>query len=138
MSRTLRATTLWLTTALWLSGAAWMGLHYFLERPGEFGLQPHPLEQLLIFCHGILGLATVFLLGWLGSSHITSTWRRTGLRPSGVLMSCGSVLLIISGYALYYLSNDRWRYASATLHELLGLAIIAVALVHYRPVTSSY
>jgi hypothetical protein len=133
MSPRLRAATVWLSLALWLTGAAWMVLHYFFERQGEFGTLPHPMEPLLVEGHGIIAVGMLFLLGWIGSSHVASAWMRPRLRPSGVTLSCCCLLLIVSGFALFYLSSDWWHAATATLHELLGLGSLVVAIVHWRP-----
>jgi succinate dehydrogenase hydrophobic anchor subunit len=130
MSPGLRAGVFSVSALLWASGIAWLVLHLAFEPRNEFGALPHPWEATLMRVHGLLAVAGVFLLGWLGAGHVLERWRRSRNRTSGwVLLGC-AVLLVLSGYALYYCVGPL-HTGSAWVHEWLGAATIIVALMHW-------
>ena len=48
----------------------------------------------------------------------------------GIALAILSLLLVGSGYLLYYVADERWRLATSTLHWVLGLAALVPFLVH--------
>jgi hypothetical protein len=136
MTRSLRASVFSVYALLWLSGVVWLVLHLALEPRNEFGPLPHPWEATLMRVHGLLAVGGVFLLGWLGAGHVPQRWRGARKRPSGwTLLGC-AVLLVLSGYALYYTVGPL-HTGSAWVHEWLGTAAIIVALTHWLRVRST-
>jgi hypothetical protein len=130
MSPALRTAVMGVCALLWASGVAWLVLHLKFEPRNDFGPLPHPWEAGLMKLHGMVAVAAVFLLGWLGADHVFERWRRARNRLSGwVLLGCAA-LLVASGYALYYTVGPL-HSASAWVHEWLGAAIIVVALAHW-------
>jgi hypothetical protein len=130
MAPGLRATVMGVCAVLWFSGVAWLVLHLGFEPRNEFGPLPHPWEATLMRLHGVLAVAAVFLLGWLGAGHVVQRWRRARNRRSGwALLGCAG-LLVISGYALYYTVGPV-HSGSAWIHEWLGAAAIVIALTHW-------
>ncbi len=102
MAAGLRAAVFVVCALLWLSGMAWLVLHLGFEPRNFFGPLPHPAEAPLMRVHGVIAVAGVFLLGWLGAGHVMQRWRRARNRPSGwTLLGCAA-LLVLTGYALYY------------------------------------
>jgi len=130
MSRSLRAAVIATATLLWLSGALWMALHYLVPGHNEFGPLPNPYEAPLLSLHGVAAVVGVFLFGWLGASHMLVRWPAAGDRPSGLLLLACAVVLVVSGYALYYTTGGL-HDGAAVLHEWLGLATLGVALTHW-------
>jgi len=130
MSRGLRITILIVCASLWLSGALWSLAHHLFPGHNEFGPLPNAWEAPLMRWHGLIAVVAVFLFGWVGASHILVRWTTLSNWRSGlVLLGCALVLLA-SGYALYY-TTGAFHDASSALHEWLGLAAIVVALVHW-------
>jgi hypothetical protein len=81
--------------------------------------------------HGFAAVGGVFLLGWIGSGHITERWFNRRNRYSGLwLMGCAAVL-VVSGYALYY-TTDSLHDVSAVVHEIIGVTALVIALTHWR------
>ena len=115
---------------VWASGAVWLLLHYFLVQDGPFGPNPHPLEFWSIAAHGAFGFASLWLLGLLWSVHVPAGWRSLRRRWSGSIMFGVSVVLILSGYLLYYFGNDDLRPALSLVHWAVGLGCPAVFLLH--------
>jgi hypothetical protein len=121
---------------LWLSGALWLLVHRMFPGHNEFGPLPNPWEAPLMRLHGLIAVATVFLFGWIGASHILVRWSAVRNRRSGLwLLGCASVLLA-SGYALYY-TTGAFHDAAGSLHEWLGLAAIVFALTHWLRVRAT-
>ncbi|WP_395683394.1 hypothetical protein [Dokdonella sp.] len=114
---------------LWLSGVAWIVLHYFLRRAGEFGEQPHPLEIWSLRLHGGAAFAALWLFGLLWPIHVIPAWRARR-RASGIVVAGVFIMLIASGWLLYYGSGDDTRAAVALVHWIIGLALLAPYLWH--------
>jgi hypothetical protein len=119
-----------ITTGLWLSGAAWLEAHFFLMRSSPFGPSPHPLEFWSRAAHGAFGFASLWLLGILSAAHIAAGWRNQQRRWTGTVMLAVIACLLVSGYLLYYLRDDRLIAATALLHWSGGLAAPLAFLLH--------
>jgi hypothetical protein len=115
-----------------LSGVIWMVLHYFFPASTEFGTAPNLAEPPSIRIHGIVAVATVFLLGGVATSHVVAGWNRAHNQPSGLVLAGLCIALILSGYALYYITADSVRSAVAIAHQVAGIAGIAAALFHWK------
>jgi hypothetical protein len=115
---------------LWLTGAAIFVLRHFFAVSTDFGVTPHPWQPPLLILHGVIGIAVTFLFGWIVGEHVSEAWRRGLERSSGVWILVIMPLLIVTGFAAFYLVADRLRSANATIHELLGLLLIIPAVPH--------
>lgn len=114
-----------------------MLLHYLFQQPGEFGPMPHPWEPGVLRVHGILAVAGVFLFGWLSARHVVEAWWQRHQRNSGIALLSVIVALTLTGYALYYLSNEGVRHSVAVVHELVGALSLIFAVLHWhRPRTT--
>jgi hypothetical protein len=133
MSPAVRTAILLVSGLLWLSGAAWMLVHYAFPQHNEFGALPNPSEPWLMRLHGVLAVAGVFLLGWVAAAHVPPTWRAALGRVSGLWLSGCAVVLVLSGYALYYCTGTLHEGAGA-VHEWLGLAALFAGLAHWTRV----
>ena len=115
---------------VWLTGALWLVFHYFLARPGEFGLSANPLERWWLAAHGAFAFAALWLLGFLSIAHIGARWRLGRQRASGVVLLCTYSWLVLSGYLLYYSADDRLRTLASLAHWTVGLAALLAFLAH--------
>lgn len=132
MSRSLRTSTLLVCALLAVSGCIWMVLHYFFQVDTAFGRGPNPWEPFTIRIHGVIAVATVFMLGWITSRHIIETWQVKWNHISGIVLSLVCLLQILTGYALYYLADAQLQSAVAVIHQVIGASAIACALVHWH------
>ncbi len=131
VSRGVRRLVYALGAALWLSGGLWLLLHTLFAPQTAFGPAPHPWESPLMRLHGAVAVACVFLLGFLLADHVLARWPERRRRLSGALLGGGSLLLVVSGYALYY-TIDTLHQGAALVHEALGVGALALALAHWR------
>jgi hypothetical protein len=131
MSRTLRSWTIALLAALWLTGIVWIVLHYAFPGQSDFGPTPNTWEPATLRVHGVIAFFGVFLLGFLTARHVTETWRRPRNRASGIALVVAYAVLALSGYALYYVTLDSAHLVVAKIHEIVGVAGIFAALIHW-------
>jgi hypothetical protein len=116
---------------LWFSGCLWMVLDQFFARSGQFGVSPHPWEPTVLLIHGVLAIIGTYLLGWISSRHALDAWLRAVRRWSGGSLAVVLALLVVSGFALFFLSEDKWQRFTAFAHETLGLGFTAFAVQHW-------
>jgi hypothetical protein len=130
LPRPLRMAVYVVGTLLWLSGAVWMLLHYAFPQRSDFGALPNPAEAPLMRIHGLIAVGGVFLIGWLSAVHVSTQWSKERNRRSGLTLGASALLLILSGYALYYTTGSPHDTAGI-FHELLGILSPAAALLHW-------
>jgi hypothetical protein len=107
---------------VWLTGGLWLLFHYFLVKQGEVGPTTNPLEPWWLKLHGAFGFAAVWMFGLLWGIHIAKLWPHKRKRWSGAVLTGVFALLILSGYLLYYVGDDRFRPVISALHWVVGLA----------------
>ena len=122
---------LYLVSALlFLSGALWWLADFAVQRqwPGEsFGRGSKPW---LLKTHGGAAMAFLIVLGTLWPNHIRRAWQAGQNRISGSGLLTTLAVLILTGYGLYYLGDERWRDGAAMLHDSVGWLVGGVLAVH--------
>lgn len=116
---------------LWLSGCAWLVLDQFFKRPGQFGFAPSPWQPPLLLLHGVVAIFGMYLLGWVTARHVVRWWPGRLRRRSGATLTLFLLLLVTSGFALFFLSDDRWQRFTAVSHDLLGVAVTVFGVQHW-------
>lgn len=116
---------------LWLTGALWLLVHLAFPGHNEFGVLPNPWEPWLMRLHGLVAVGGVFSLGWITAAHIPARWSRGVQRVSGLWLAGLTLVLVVSGYALYYTTGGV-HDGAAVLHQWLGLAAIFAGFAHGR------
>jgi hypothetical protein len=114
------------------SGLWWLGIHYVdaftpssaseLDRIGR--------EALALKVHGAAVMAALLALGSMGAAHARQGWILKRNRASGSLMIGAFALLILTGYALYYIVDDLTRPPVSVAHWLIGLVLAPLLIVH--------
>jgi hypothetical protein len=115
---------------LWASGASWLLLHYFFQQPSAFGPLPNAWQAPLMRIHGLIAVSAVFLIGWMTASHVTARWSSERNRRSGLALGGTTLVLVFSGYALYYLTGSA-HAGSGFLHQGIGLLSPVAAIAHW-------
>ena len=130
LPRALRGAIYSIGTLLWISGALWLVLHYMLPQSTPFGPLPNPWEAPLMRVHGLIAVGGVFLIGWMTAAHVTTRWTSERNRRSGLALGGTALLLIFSGYALYYTTGSP-HDAAAFAHEVVGVFAPLAGLAHW-------
>ena len=118
------------TLALFLTGVAWAWLHYLLRTNGDFGPEVHPAEPWLLKAHGAAAMISLIVLGSLLIVHVKRGWQAKLNRGSGTILLSIFGILIVSGYALYYVGEERFRALASSIHLWVGLGFPVVLIVH--------
>lgn len=116
---------------LWVSGCWWLYLDQFLEQRGPFGAAPHPWQAPLLLIHGVAAIISLYLFGWVSARHIWHWWIVGLRRLSGGLLAVLFALLVLSGFALFFSSDDTWQHRTVLIHDGIGLGITLFALQHW-------
>lgn len=113
---------------LFASGILWLVAHYFLPLP-EFAAR-HPLETWAMRIHGGATLFGMAVFGSLWSVHLLPAWRQGRHQATGVSLGAGWLLLALTGYGLYYLSDEAARSFTSNTHLAIGLAMPIALILH--------
>lgn len=116
---------------LWLSGGAWLLLHYYGQKPGEFGPEMNPLEPWTMKLHGLVLIPALLGIGGMFVAHIPKGWDHVHQRVAGVALASVLAALIGSGYLLYYAGDDTLRNWASMAHWSVGLVLPAIFIWHY-------
>lgn len=130
LARVYRIAVYLILGSTWSTGILWLVFHYLLQRHGQFGVEPHPLEAWWLTLHGASAFAALWLFGLLWGIHIRSSWRLPRRRPSGIVLIAFFAVLIVSGYLLYYAADDGIRSVVRVAHWAVGLALIVPLALH--------
>jgi CHASE2 domain-containing sensor protein len=80
--------------------------------------------------HGAAAFVAMLALGAMGAVHARRAWVLRRNRFSGLIVATAFGLLVLSGYALYYLVDEITRPAVSILHWSVGLALVPMLVVH--------
>jgi MFS family permease len=123
--------TLYVFTALaWCTGVTFYSLRRWFQIDGEFGPQTHPWQQTVLSLHGGMVFVMLMLIGAIALNHIPNSWRSRRSRLTGCVMASGALGMAISGWGLYYLSDESWRSVVALVHCWMGLLLPAALCLH--------
>ena len=118
--------------ALTISGAWWLGVHFAATLFGSDvdDLRRLARESLALKVHGATAFAILLALGAMGAYHVRRGWALDRNRASGSFVLACFAVLILTGYALYYLVGEDTRASVSLAHWALGLALAPVLVVH--------
>lgn len=133
LSRGQRVATYTAVAMAWLSGTLWLIFHNFLQRQGEFSLEPHPLEHWWLRLHGLCAFVLLWLGGLIWGLHVRHGLRWPGRRRSGLSMMVVFCVLAASGYLIYYADEGGVRDAVVAIHWVVGLALLVPVVAHLLP-----
>jgi hypothetical protein len=92
-----------------------------LDELGQADATLRQTKAWLIAIHGFSAMTFVLLLGTLLVSHVRRAWHARKNQRNGAFFLTMVSLLTLSGYALYYISNDNLRIAVSQFHLWLGI-----------------
>ena len=112
---------------LWLSGA--LSLVAEWRKPGDLGPIRTPVQTLSMKIHGAAMLSYLAMLGTLWT-HVRRGFALRANRLSGMLVIGVNVALLLSGWMLYYITEDVLREWSRLIHWSIGLATVLLLSGH--------
>jgi cyanate permease len=115
-------------SVVFVSGVVWAWLHYFSQADNEFGSSPAQAWTLTI--HGLFAAMSLLLIGSLLPLHVKYAWRAQRNRTNGIFFISIVALLILTGYGLYYIGNERLRSWTSWIHLFVGLAFPVLLVFH--------
>lgn len=112
---------------LWGSGALWLPIEWFKDP--ELGGARTLLQTVSMKVHGAAMLGYLAMLGSL-FTHIRRGTALKANRISGFSTLALNGILLISGWLLYYASEEAFRQWSSTIHWAIGLASLPLLCGH--------
>lgn len=121
------------TAATWITGILWLVFHHYIRHEGAFGPEAHPLEHHWLALHGAAAFLTAWSLGLIWMNHVRRGWSGQRNRWNGRLLTLLLLVLVASGWGLYYLGEEGLREHLSQLHWILGILLGAWLPLHiYR------
>ena len=120
----------WSSAALFTTGGLWLLFHYFARTHGQFGETAHPLEVWWLRLHGGCAMLVLVVIGSLLPVHVRRGWHLRKNLLAGWVLGSLALLLVASGYALYYVGNETTRPWISVFHWVLGLGAPLVLAWH--------
>jgi hypothetical protein len=119
-------------TALIGSGVWWLAIRHGSGLAGAptDDLARLAREALALKAHGAAAFAALLALGAMGAHHVRRGWALKRNRGTGSVVVAAFMLLIVSGYALYYLVSDDTHASVSVLHWVSGLALAPMLIAH--------
>ena len=111
---------------LFFSGVIWLIVHYFRRNNGEYS----SLEPWLLRIHGAAAMISLLILGVLIPTHMDRGWKQDRNRGAGGIIVSLCLLMILSGYGLYYCGNDTLRLWISGFHSSAGCLLPVVLIWH--------
>jgi hypothetical protein len=111
--------------SLFFSGVGFAWIQH-LDEAGRASDSLLQIKTKLIAVHGFSAMFFVLWMGTLLVGHVSQAWKARKNRPNGAFFLAAVGLLMLSGYALYYLSNESLRDADGQFHLWLGIAAPAL------------
>ena len=112
---------------LWGSGALWVLIEWFKDP--ELGAARTVLQIFSMKIHGAAMLVFLAMLGTL-FAHVRRGWILRANRLSGCFNIALSALLAITGWLLYYVSNEMVREWTSLIHWSIGLGALPLLYTH--------
>jgi hypothetical protein len=131
MPRQARAAIYIIIGGLWLTGFMWLVLDQFFAEAGPFGPTPNRLEPPVLLVHGVLAIFGMYVLGWVSIRHVVRWWQGGLRRVSGASLSTCLVLLVVTGFALFFVSDDGSQHAAALSHDVFGVIVTVFGVQHW-------
>jgi hypothetical protein len=115
---------------VWATGTGWIVVHFLVTPTDSLGLPNRVQETWWLKLHGALAFLALWTGGMLWSAHVRKAWGTRRHRWTGGTLFGAFLLLILTGYLLYYVGDDQARELISRSHWILGLVWPAAYLVH--------
>jgi hypothetical protein len=116
-------------STLFITGIGWLVADRMREGSSNDEAWQGAAAKLLML-HGGTAMATLMLLGALVPLHIQRAWRSRRNRVTAIGMLTLNSVLILTAFGLYYAGVDALRAWTSGIHEVVGLCLPFLFLVH--------
>jgi uncharacterized membrane protein YfcA len=103
---------------------------YVFSQAGEFGRILPDWSLTAGAVHGGIAMLASVVFGATLGAHAYLYRRAVDNRLFGYLLIAAFAILLLTGFGLYYLSNDTLRAYSSALHWTSGLALAPILVAH--------
>ncbi|MBL8023819.1 MAG: hypothetical protein JNK54_06000 [Elusimicrobia bacterium] len=117
---------------VWVTGVLWFWARYFGRREGPFGLESHWGEFSARAAHGFTALLFLVAVGSLVPFHFRTGWETGTKRLSSLSLALVTVILVLTGWGLYYAGGEVLRRTLSTTHNALGFLVLPLFFIHSR------
>ncbi|MGA2552369.1 MAG: hypothetical protein ABSF50_19660, partial [Burkholderiaceae bacterium] len=107
----------WVSGLLLASGLLWLVFHFAQDKEAL----PSPWLAWSMKLHGAAAMLFLFLLGTLFYPHILTAWRSHRNRFNGGWFGATVLVLIGTGYGLYYFDGALLRELTEWIHWAIGI-----------------
>ena len=116
--------------AMFATGVLWLLFHTFVRISTPFGDGPHGLESWWLKLHGLAAMMGLLVLGSLIFTHVRYAWKARRNIASGIVLLTSNIVLVATGYALYYFGGEQTRPMISLIHWGVGVALVLVMVAH--------
>ena len=115
-----------------ITGLGWLADHYLFAASADFGDAHGAFGPWWLRLHGAAAMAGLVTVGSLLPGHIVAAWSARANHRSGLFILGVAALLVVTGYGLYYATDDETRPWVSMVHWLAGILAAASLVLHVR------
>lgn len=115
-----------------LHGCIYGVYKYFFQIETEYGIRPHPQQEIWQTIHILLSPLLIFAFGLLWQNHIVKMYEKALMkRKSGISLVITMLVMIFSGYLVQVVYQPDWQKYSAYLHIGISLVFGFAYIIHH-------
>lgn len=124
--------THWITYLTITHGVIYGVYKYFFQIETEYGIRPHPIQDIWLALHIMLSPLLVFAFGLLWKNHIVLMYHNSLIkRRSGLSLVVLMILMIFSGYLLQIIYEQEAQKITAYVHIAVSAVFSLGYIVHH-------
>ncbi|MAZ49455.1 MAG: hypothetical protein CME65_12920 [Halobacteriovoraceae bacterium] len=105
---------------------------YFFQLETEYGIRPHPSQEIWQSVHILLSPLLIFAFGLLWQNHIVRMYENAIIkRKTGITLVIFMLLMIFSGYLVQVVYAVDLQKYSAYLHIAVSAVFVLAYLIHH-------
>ena len=125
-----------------VSGLIWLAAHWAMPSEQQLATDTAQINAKLAMCmqlkywsirvHTFVALVVLIVIGSLIPAHILARWPLKRNIWSGVVNIAAFIVLTLTGYMLWYVSEGGIKQWATWLHWVIGMALPIVLAVHIK------